>query len=259
MCHGGVRRLDGEACAGEGGDRGAIVVPLLLGPAASISIAGVVAPPTSNASQMAVLEPGASAVTFKARRCTTCAPAAPCAPPHGTAAVGPPLLTPPPPPPVQTRQPCSDASPRPCCLQPMPGTAALAAPAGAGLKLPVSLGGIGSFAVLALGVGLAVAPATILGGLLHSGAETATAALLECCVYGYILLQVGAADSACRPHDTAARALPPLAAAARARVGCAELASQPLPPPWLWVRAGCWPAGGWQRAAAGDPQPWHCR
>lgn len=86
--------------------------------------------------------------------------------------------------------------------QPLPGAATLQ-PAASRALPSLPLNKLGSAALLALGLGLALAPATVLGGLLHPGAETTTAALLECVVYGYILLQVcfgegGGRQDACK-------------------------------------------------------------
>eukprot|EP00955_Chlamydomonas_euryale_P012608 135942-Chlamydomonas_euryale.AAC.4 len=84
-------------------------------------------------------------------------------------------------------------------LQPMPGTmppaaaAAEAAVVGSG----VDLRQLGSGLVLLLGAALVVAPATVLGSFLHTGSDTIFAALLECGVYGYILLQVWGRGASC--------------------------------------------------------------
>lgn len=62
----------------------------------------------------------------------------------------------------------------------MPGSEALATSTGPSIQA----GQVGTALVLALGLGLALAPGVVLGSLLHTGGESITAALLEVAVYG---------------------------------------------------------------------------
>ena len=64
--------------------------------------------------------------------------------------------------------------------QAMPGSEALATSTGPSIQA----GQVGTALVLALGLGLALAPGVVLGSLLHTGGESITAALLEVAVYG---------------------------------------------------------------------------
>jgi hypothetical protein len=71
-------------------------------------------------------------------------------------------------------------------FKPLPGAAVAAAPEGkaqgfASQLLPA--------AALALGAALIAIPSTVLGSLVGGGAEGVVGALLECAVFGYILLQ----------------------------------------------------------------------
>jgi hypothetical protein len=72
----------------------------------------------------------------------------------------------------------------------MPGSLP-AAEAAAGAP-SIEIAQLGSFLVLGLGVALAIAPTSAITSLLGASAESAVPALLECAVYGYILLQVRA-------------------------------------------------------------------
>jgi hypothetical protein len=74
----------------------------------------------------------------------------------------------------------------------MPGTPPLpGAAAGAGPGLAVKLGRVAAaLSVLVLGLALLVAPGAVFGPLLSTNAESVTGALLDCFVFGYIILQV---------------------------------------------------------------------